>query len=146
MGLGWEELRRRWADRSGAWIRFTLLGLLLATSLVILSLDYWRVERLQERQLAPWRSDPNQHAPWGADRGRERAGSHPAEPGAAAGMAGGPGKGEPEGDPPLAQAGGHRPGGQPGNHRELPPFADGPEKQKLVRNLCRLQADSPALA
>ncbi|MEA5424643.1 ArnT family glycosyltransferase [Synechococcus sp. CCY9202] len=53
MGLGWEQLRQRWAAPPRQWIAFGGLALLLAGSLTILSLDYWRVERQQLQQLGP---------------------------------------------------------------------------------------------
>jgi hypothetical protein len=49
LGLGWVRLRR------GAWGLWSgiLLGLLVAVRLTVLTLDYWRVETRQARELLP---------------------------------------------------------------------------------------------
>ncbi|MFM7674970.1 MAG: ArnT family glycosyltransferase [Synechococcus sp.] len=144
MGLGWEELRRRWSDTAGARIRFTLLGLLLATSLVILSLDYWRVERVQERQLAPLAAAIRAGTPPGA-RIVAVSGPDPTLLNLARrqGWLVNPGKVSPKAIRRWRKQGATALVGSLETIESFRPFAEGPEKEKLVQTLCRLQPDSP---
>jgi 4-amino-4-deoxy-L-arabinose transferase-like glycosyltransferase len=143
MGLGWEQLALRWPTPAGRRIRLGLLGLLVATSLVILSLDYWRVERVQQRQLAPLAAAIQATTPPGT-RIVAVSGPDPTLLNLARrqGWLTSPAKVSPKAIRRWRRQGATALVGSLETIESFRPFPDGEEKRELVATLCRLQAQS----